>query len=418
MLHVTTMVVSVPCHLLSFATRYRAPSSCFLAEPALLQHAACAWGDAASTACELLSALFRAAASPAAASALAAAAAAAPAATDAASVPAMPRSQAAAAPAPLMDELVSAVRAALEQERSEQLASCPAAARARGPQLHASGGSDEGGGRGGEGKQGATPGRKRPAEDMHLGGGVGGGDGSLEVAVGKRLRADGEEDGSRGLGAGTRVAMEGVKGSRGREEGGGGLWPRYTAPPVVAYRMRRLFLLCSDEGAWGSVWDGGSCQPAVGRTAICEVALHQQQLGEERGTVNSAVVQSQGSCRALLAAVDDWCCWVDQEHRGPDAKAPPPHGGALPLAAVAAAAAVALCHALARVRLLLVALLGEAHGCCEAAHFMPFFAQDVPYHVAAELCELAATLLDTAHSPYMGAVHVRARMHGQAENAD
>lgn len=411
------MACPVPCHILLLKTTIELPIVVVHTEPALLQHAACCWGDVASTACELLSALFGAAASGATVSAPAAAAA--PAATNAASVPAVSRSQTAAAPAPLTD-LVCAVRAALERERSEQLSSCRAAARAVRPRLHSSCVSDEGGARSGAGEQGAMPGRKRPAEEMHQGSGVGGGDGN-SVSVGKRPRADGEEESSRDRGSGKVVTIGRVKGSCGREEGGGCLWPRYSSPPIVARRMRRLFMLCGAEGAWGSAGDGGSCQPAGGTAATGEVAVHQQQQGEERDATNSTVVEGQGTCRALLAAVDDWCSWVDQEHSVADAKDAPPHGGALstgPLAAVAAAAAVALCHALARVRLLLVALLGEAHGCCEAAHFMPFFAPDVPYHVAAELCELAATLLDTVHRPYMGDVHVRVRMHGQAGKAD
>ncbi|GIL85502.1 hypothetical protein Vretifemale_14006 [Volvox reticuliferus] len=69
--------------------------------------------------------------------------------------------------------------------------------------------------------------------------------------------------------------------------------------------------------------------------------------------------------------------------------------------ATAGVAAVAAGHCLARVQLLLRLLLGETHGACEAAHFLPFFVRHLPYEVASELTQLAYTLLSREHMPHV-----------------
>ncbi|KXZ45847.1 hypothetical protein GPECTOR_50g641 [Gonium pectorale] len=68
---------------------------------------------------------------------------------------------------------------------------------------------------------------------------------------------------------------------------------------------------------------------------------------------------------------------------------------------LAAAAAVAAAHSLARCQLLLRVLLGEAHGACEACQFLPFFTEGLPYEVAAEVTEVASQLFTQLHMPHV-----------------
>ncbi|EFJ53244.1 hypothetical protein VOLCADRAFT_86334 [Volvox carteri f. nagariensis] len=188
---------------------------------------------------------------------------------------------------------------------------------------------------------------------------------------------------------------------------GGVRWRRLGAPACTAAACGAVFRVCrrlgEEEDLGGGPGElgpraGDRHQPGVAAVAAAAlddwlggVGLSPSSLAAE-----DADMGSPASCGTGAAAAEA----RRREERyggGGDAAAT----AASAVEAAAGVVAVAAAHSLARVHLLLRVLLGEAHGACEAAQFLPFFVQHLPYEVAAELTQLASALLNRVHVPYV-----------------